>query len=315
MKLDSDYIISAVICLLIIVGVAVFGYFYLGWSSIFSSLSFGQDNATLTTALPAPQVSSQEYTNKLPIIFIYDGYSDKKDALSAIELFKETLKIVEPYKSVQDQIITKTFSTNGAYCTPRDLSGKKRIVCADKVINAVNKLGIPHFKTVILSPLDFASNSDFSRGENSIIYISTYKGKLTAGEFKRWMGIVFSQELGHSLGLSYEYAASKPSVFQEKDAASFPNCAPDISTATAWWKNYKDAGYFKGCAGGDNYIYPEQNTLMSDDVKKESYGAISEDYLRGIISCFYGNKDSYDSSLGNKTCAEFKKEYPNIWTE
>ncbi len=302
MKIEPDHIISAVISAVILIGIVFFWFFFLRQTPL-------SDNRG---SIPAATVNTQEYIDRLPILFVYDGYSDKKDALGTIALFKETLKIVEPYARMQDQIITKTFSTDGTYCTRQDISGKKRIKCADKVFNAISKLGILHYKTVILSPTDFASNSERARGENSTIYISTYKGKLTVGQFKRWMGIVFSQELGHSLGLSYEYAASKPSVFQEVGVASPPNCAPDITTAKIWWKDYNNKGYFKGCSGGDNYVYPEQNTLMSDEVIKQSYGIVSEDYLKGIISCFYGNKNSYTNSLGNKTCTDFKVNYPNL---
>lgn len=294
MKISSDHIVSFIISVVVLVLLVYGGWFMYNQSG----------NRVLVDSKDAPL-----YKNKFVIFFVYDGYTDKKDALLPIAVFKETLNLVAPFTSMQDSIVTKTFATGGAFCHPAQINGKDRLNCEQKVFDALKKLGALHYKTVIVSPISFSSFSDYGRQDNNALYISTYKGSLKDADFKRWMGIVFSQELGHSLGLSYEYFKSKPSQFGEDASSSLPNCAPDAKTAKKWWAGYKKKTYFKGCAGGDTFLYPEQNTLMSDLPQKQSYGVVSQDYLTGILSCFYVKKTSFTGSLGEKSCLDFKNTY------
>lgn len=278
----------------------------------------------------------KQHGNKFNIIFFYDGYQDQKDALLDIEVLKQSLDIVEPFKSLKDHIAFKIFTTEGQKCRI-EASPKKYLVCDPKLIESFARLGIDHYKIVLVSPLDFIAASEVAYGKNTWIAIPTFQGNLSHEDHKRWLGIIFMQELGHSLGLRYEYFKGKPSSYVKESStdgstplghqAGLPNCAPDEATAKNWWDNYisvfENIGFYKGCAGNDNYVYPEQETLMSDLPRKESFGRVSEDYLRGAISCFYAGKESliwpageeatYSAKL--KSCDAFRKEYPSFWEE
>ncbi|MGE5041335.1 MAG: hypothetical protein ACM3IJ_00340 [Candidatus Levyibacteriota bacterium] len=251
----------------------------------------------------------KNYANKFTIIFFYDGFQDQNEALGRIDVLKAALFSVEPFKSMQNSIAFKIFTTQGQAC---QVEGEK-LVCDQRMLEGLGRLGIEHFKTVVISPLAFHSGSDLARGKNSLITISTDKGKLKDADYKRWLGVMFTQELGHSLGLRYEYFQAKASQYKGVDIAGKPNCADSENTAKEWWG--KNGVYLKGCAGNDSYLYPEANTLMSDFPKMESYGAISEGYLDGAISCFYAGKDTFSSAGEEKSCGEFKKEYSRFWTE
>lgn len=245
----------------------------------------------------------RNYGDKFTIIFFYDGFKEQNEALGKIEVLKAALFTTEPFKSLKDQMAFKIFTTEGQACRITEGS-KKALVCDDRMVEGLSGLGIDHVKIVVLSPLVFNSSSKLARGKNSLITISTDRGKLNESDAKRWLGIVFMQELGHSLGLRYEYFTAKPSQFQDGDTVGLPNCS------------MSGKGY-KGCGGDDNAFYPEQNTLMSDDPRKESYGQVSEDYLRGVISCFYAGKETIIGLTNSQSslCSSFKKKFPNFWNE
>lgn len=272
----------------------------------------------------------KEHQNTLPIIFFYDGYLDQKQAVKDIDVLKEALKVVEPFKSSPELLSFKTLTTNGQRC--RVEGGVKVLVCDRELIESFRKLGIENIKIVIISPLEFVSAAQSARGSNSWMAISTHKGTLEEGSFKRWLGVIFMQNLGKSLGLKNEFEKAEQVLAGEesKDLKSAkPNCAPSKQTAENWWGDYvvneastSAIGYFSGCAGGKEYIYPEKGTLMSNNPEKESYGKVSEDYLRGVLYCFYGNKEDIIFPAGRrdipeiyKNCEKFKKEYPNFWRE
>lgn len=280
----------------------------------------------------------KEHGNKFNIIFFYDSYDNQKDALLDIEVFKQALDLVEPYKSLKDIITFKTLTSEGEKCRVEN-KGKKILVCDKELVESFNRLGIERFKLVILSPLSFTPAATIARGKNSALYISTFQGALTRAELNRFLGQIFIHELGHSLGLRDEYSRERPaeSVIDKELANALssnkayqpaaPNCAPDETTAKSWWGEYigvfKGVDIYPGCAGRDTYFYPEKDTLMSDNPGSESYGQVSEDYIRGALSCFFSNKESliwpagleatYSAKL--KNCDSFKGEFPNFWNE
>lgn len=307
------------------------------------------ENKPLTLGLPKVQTidpNSQTsdaiseikkaHDNKFNIVFFYDGYKNQEDALLDIEVLKASLDVIEPFKSLKDHIAFKIFTTEGQKCRVEN-QPKKYLICDPKLIESFAKLGIDHYKIVLVSPLDFTAASEVAYGANTWLAIPTYQGRLSRQDFQRWLGIIFTQELGHSLGLRYEYFKDKPSSFVKDTAPDGstplghkpgkPNCAPDEQTAKDWWGNYvsvfDNVAYFHGCAAGDNYIYPEQETLMSNLPAKESYGRVSEDYLRGVISCFYASRQSIVFPAGQEatysaklsTCQDFKADFPNFWEE
>jgi hypothetical protein len=272
----------------------------------------------------------ENYKNKFVIIFFYDGYDNSNKALNYIAVMKGALDILEPFKSLKDLIVFKTFTTNSQKCNTEGEPGKKLLVCDPKLINSFKNLGIDHFKLVILSPLEFFSAALPAKGSNSWITISTFLGTNTKEESKRLVGLQFAQSLGRSLGLASEFDSRSIS----SESASFkaltenpPNCAKDLSQAESWWGAYANihnyVGYFKGCAENPDFIYPEEGTVMSKNPQKESYGRVSEDYLRAVLSCYYidnhspifpaGETGTASASL--KNCNTFKKTYPDFWEE
>lgn len=272
---------------------------------------------------------------KLTIIFFYDGYASQQDALTYVEVLKATLDLVEPFRSMKDLIAFKVFTSDGKKCNAEGTP--KVLVCDPKLIESFKRLGIDHFKVVLLSPDEFTPIAPMSRGANSWISISTYQGSLSLQQEKRWVGIIFAKLLGKSLGLQPEYAdvenltpvkeAAQDSKVNTSQLYGRPNCAPDKDTAEKWWGPYahifSNVSYNSGCGGSNEYFYPVKNTLMSEDPQDQSYGMVSEDYLRGILSCFYGDKESiifpagFSSTISAsfKSCTAFTKDFPNFWDE
>ncbi|MGE5041338.1 MAG: hypothetical protein ACM3IJ_00355 [Candidatus Levyibacteriota bacterium] len=274
---------------------------------------------------------------KLTIIFFYDGYDVQGDALGAVEVMKASLDIVEPFKSLKELIDFKVFTTDGKKCKVDDKS--HLLVCNKQLIESFRKLGVDHFKVVLMSPDLFGSTAPLAYGKNSWISISTSHTGEDNATYKRSLGLEFTNLLAHSLGLKYEYSkADKVPDFPQpppgvvvtpQSLGGRPNCAPDLDTAKIWWGGYSGifpgrVGFNKGCGWDKDAYYPEQNTLMSDEPKKEGYGIVSEDYLRGVLTCFYGEEEKMifpaggsasESARMSTACSAFTKDYPRFWQE
>lgn len=215
---------------------------------------------------------------------------------------------------------------------------KAVLACDKSLIGLINGLGVAHFKLVVLSPLNFVPNATVAYGKNSALYMPTYRGALTQAELDTFVSRYFMHELGHSLGLRDEYARQRPqeavgdpeSAAAASSNAAFqparPNCAPSKDTASSWWGAYvlakvEGVGFFPGCAGNSNYYMPVQGTLMSDNPTLETYGRVSQDYLRGVIDCFYAGKQAIGFTAKERfagqvtSCQEFKQAYPDFWTD
>ncbi len=264
----------------------------------------------------------EQYRNKFVLIFFYDGYSSQSSALAQVQVLKATLDIVEPFKSYSDMVVTKVFTTDSQKCRVKETGSVKLLICDKKLIDSFRQLGIDHFKLVILSPLEFSSTAITARGSNSWITLSTFNKGMSQESYNRFLGLQFAQNLGVSLGLSQEGTVSNKDM---KSLEQDPNCAENEIVAKAWWglytKVFKEVGYYKGCNGDNSLIYPEQDTLMSQSPKKENYGHVSEDYLKQVLTCFYGNGEkvketkiaTYSATLSS--CSLFKSKYPKFWTE
>lgn len=294
------------------------------FTQILPTQAQGKVASVVTPGTPARE-------KKLTVIFFYDGYETQQDALLYIEVMKQSLDSVEPFKSMKDYIAFKIFTTDDKKCR---VEGKV-LVCDKKLIESFRKLGTDHFKVVLMSPAAFDSNAGYANGKNSWIAISTNAGNLSQPDLKRWLGILFTHFLGKSLGLFNEYdpnslnlipSAPEQEIIQKGIITSGPpNCAPNLETAQKWWGAYKDVfpevGFYQGCGGSPDFYYPEENTLMSSDPRKEGYGAVSTDYLRGVLACFYGEGESITFPAGESatysaqfsSCSEFKKSYPDFW--
>jgi hypothetical protein len=289
---------------LFLIGICMFGY--LAINNISLQLLEGDDGV-----LSSPK-KRIEHNNKLTFVIFLDGYTNPKDGLVYAEVIKTVLRDLQPFRVYQDILVFKTVETQGQKCIVKKIDNRNSLYCQEKLFESIKNQKIGHYKIIVLSPLDFISSSDYARGKNSIIYISTFKGQLTDAKLRQWVGILFAQELGHALGLSYEYFGKKPSSYITNDTYGLPNCAKNKDTASKWWGDFlaqnSQIGYFKGCGNGDSYIYPEKNTLMSNFPKKDNYGLVSEKYLENVLSCFYKNTQ-------DTICADFRKQYPLFWNE
>lgn len=278
-----------------------------------------------------PTASSKNSKN-LTVLFYYDGYKDSAKALRQIGLLQGALKNTQPFAS-SDVISTRVFTSANDRCHV-ERKAQKILVCDKGLIPEINKLNIEHFKLVILSPLDFVPNAKVVRGKNAALYLPSFKGALTDEEVNVFLSRFFLHELGHTFGLRDEYAftrtpnSSTPEAYSDNVAyqPARPNCAPDKATAEKWWGSYtssdKKVGYNQGCAGDKRFYFPQTETVMSDNPQQAEYGVVSEDYLRGVLDCFYGAKVtiSYLPETANSThrvqkCDDFKALYPSFWTE
>lgn len=318
---------------IVLIGVLVIGigsYYFLVFKNTNQTIFKTIENGKITTA-HAPQKEDQlqklkeQYRNKFVIVFFYDGYSSSQEALLNVQILKSTLGIVEPFKSMGNSIVYKIFTTDSQKCNVKESGGLKLLVCDKNLILSFKRLGIDHFKLVIISPLEFSSTAQVSRGGNSWMTLSTYRGNLSTEEFNRFLGLQFSQSLGKSLGLASEGDATASGQLRASSLIPLePNCAKDQDTAKIWWGGYtsvyNNVAYFKGCNGNPDFYYPEENTIMSQTPKKESYGRVSEDYLRQALSCYYlgqekvgGSAATYSATLSS--CGLFKAQYPLFWEE
>lgn len=304
--------------------------FYLRNSQETGSIHFKTvENGKFTQARPATrdeelQKLKDQYKNKFVVVFFYDGYTSQQEALVNVQILKETLSIIEPFKSLNGGIVYKIFTTDSQKCNVKESGGLRLLVCDKNLISSFKQLGIDHFKLVILSPLEFVSTAQSARGLNSWMTLSTFKGSVTPEEFNRFLGLQFAQNLGKSLGLSSEGDASGSASLAVNPVSHEPNCAKDEELARLWWGGYtsvfSNIGYFKGCNGNPNFVYPEQNTIMSRNPQKESYGRVSEDYLRQVLSCFYIEKEKVDGQVATysatlSSCHAFKNQYSLFWQE
>lgn len=281
----------------------------------------------------APQLSedAKRSGKNLTILFYYDGYEDETKALRHIGLMQGALKNTQPFAS--SEVISTRVITSGSDHCKVERRAQNILVCDKGLIDEINKLNIERFKLIVLSPLDFVPNAEVTRGKNSAVYLPAFKGALTEEELNVFLTRFFLHELGHAFGLRDEYTFERTagqSVETHSDNIAYqparPNCAPDMDTAKKWWGSYmasnEKVGYNAGCAGDDDYYFPQKDTLMSANPQDADYGVVSEDYLRGTLDCFYGGKDtiSYLSSGTNYAdrvtqCKTFRAQYPNFWTE
>ncbi len=179
--------------------------------------------------------TQKEYANTFNIIFFIDGYSDQKKALDDINTLENAINTTEPYKSLKDLFAYKIITTIGSVCKISD----KKFDCDRKALGGLGSIGIEHFKLVVLSQRDFASQADPFRGVSSLMTLSSYK------------------------------------------------------------KNFS-----------------EKFIPMLEDTFGASFEKNKDDYARGVITCFYANKEVYRNEKGQSvSCYKFKDKYPNFWAK
>lgn len=291
--------------------------------------------STLSRNLGA-SLSNLDADKTLNLIIYYDGYQNEAIAKHYVGIIQATLRQTEPFKSANN-LEVKVQTSSKQQCKV-EKTVKSILKCDHALIGQLNELKIPHFKLLVLSPLEFVPYATLAHGKNSAFYLSTYKGALTDAEIESFISMYFLHEFGHSLGLRDEYARARYDKNGDVDLdlsqqntgskayiASRPNCAPDRLTAEQWWGSYVAAGvagYNQGCGGNKDYYYPSKNTVMGDDPTDATYGRVSEDYLRAALTCFYGQEkevnypnDYVQINSAPKDCADFTKLYPNFWEQ
>lgn len=329
-------VLAGALLVLIVIGVVFAGSFLTNRHRA-SIVEVSQDRVSdvseVVKKYGTPQLSNEakKSGNHLTILFYYDGYQDETKALRQIGLMQGALKNTQPFAS--SEVIATKIITSGSDRCKVERRAQNILVCDKGLINEINKLNIEHFKLVILSPKDFVPNAKVTRGKNSALYLPAHQGVLTEEELNVFLTRFFLHEIGHTFGLRDEYAFER-SGSQNYEAvsdnvayqAARPNCAPDRKTAETWWGSYAKAidkvDYQAGCAGNKTFYYPQSDTVMSANPQDADYGKVSEDYLRGALDCFYGQKDtiSYlksDTAVPGRVekCNEFRQLYPKFWRE
>jgi|GEM_PF-2728768 len=314
----------------VVVGVGAFAWHYKHTPHLVQVSQKEIDSvSTLSRTLGSP-VSTLSDDHTLHLVVYYDGYKNDAVAQHYVGLIQATLRETEPYKSAKNLQVT-VFTSPVSQCHTYK-SVKTLLLCNDTLRAQVNKLGFKHFKLLVMSPLDFAPSASVARGKNSTFYLPTYQGALTQAEVDTFVSLYFLHEFGHSFGLRDEYArvrygntAANTEADSGNDAytAALPNCAKDQATAQAWWGAYISADIAtlqQGCAGNPDYYYPVAGTVMSGDPTDATYGRVNEDYLRGVLDCFYGDSKVINFPTSEKipdgvsnSCSTFTAKYPNFW--
>lgn len=306
-KKRLTYNIVGLIVLVIVVGGALLLF---SSHSVATVITPEDETAKVRIQGEKPVTVSPQPKNTLAIIFYYEGYDSQTDALHDVEVLKTALSETEPFKSMGGYLFFNTFTSGSGACHVEE-QVKKWLVCSPDLVKSLEQKGYKNFKVIVLSPEEFVSASAVSPTKNSIVTISTFQGDLPNPKQYQWMSILFTQELGHSLGLQYEYEDKKPSNF--KDVASAqeklfpsqnslkesPNCVSEKKQAE---KNWGVGAYPSGCGTSDTSFYPESKTLMSNLPLKGTYGTISEEYLKSLLLCHYGN-------ISSPECTAFKNKY------
>lgn len=255
------------------------------------------------------------YPHGLNLIFFAESYPSWDEFDSDIANLMLGIKQIEPWKTYSDYNIYK-INPGADYqsCQIKTENERKPVLrCDAKINNLLENVQLNNFRLIVLSRKDFQSWANVSRLESAGIFFSL-KDKIDEGN-----GIATSYLFAHLLGHSFGLKDEEKFVIAKADGAPHnpdgPNCAPDEETAKRWWSDLAEkfpnrVGYFKTCAGSDNFIKPTETSLMNfGNMEKfiPDYGHVSEEYLRNILQyCFSEKKIT-------KTSAQlFINKYPEF---
>ncbi len=235
----------------------------------------------------------------LNLVFFADSYPSWEDFDSDINNLMIGIRQIEPWKSYDNYNIYKINPGKEIQlCQIKTENERKPVLrCSTKINDYLGKLQLENFRLIVLSRQDFQSWANVTRLSDSGIFFSL-KGRIDESN-----GIATSYLFAHLLGHSFGLKDEEKYVIAKANGAPHtpdgPNCAPDEATAKKWWGNlaekYPDrVGYFKTCAGSDDYVKPTESSLMNFgnmDKFIPDYGPVSEDYLRKILQyCFSQEK-------------------------
>ncbi|MCX6761477.1 MAG: hypothetical protein NTY33_01330 [Candidatus Moranbacteria bacterium] len=285
-------------------------------------------NAKNDFLVPANPASSQEvkktdfYHNPqavhprgLNLVFFADDYNSWDEFDNDITDLMIGIGQIEPWKTYANYNIYKINpGMETQLCQVKTENERKPVLrCDAKINDYLGKLQLENFRLIVLSRQDFQSWANVTRLENSGIFFSL-KDKLDESNSLA-ISYLFAHLLGHSFGLKDE----EKFVIAKADGAPHtpdgPNCAPDEETAKEWWgdlaKKYPNrVGYFKTCAGSDNFIRPTESSLMNfGNLEKfiPDYGPVSTEYLQKILNyCFSEKKITQNQDT------DFFERYPEF---
>jgi hypothetical protein len=258
---------------------------------------------------------AKTYPHGLNLIFFANNYASWEDFDSDIANLMIGIRQIEPWKSYANYNIYKINpGKDSELCGIKTENERKPVLRCDIKINALlGKLQLENFRLVVLSRQDFQSWANVTRLSNSGIFFSL-KDRINESD-----GIATSYLFAHLLGHSFGLKDEEKYVIAKADGAPHtpdgPNCAPDEAMAKKWWgdlaQKYPDrVGYFKTCAGSDDFIRPTQSSLMNfGDMEKftPDYGPVSEEYLRKMLDYCFSEK-----VVTQKNDLDFFEKYPEF---
>jgi hypothetical protein len=245
----------------------------------------------------------------LNIIFLADQYSSWEEFENDSNALMGELKTIEPWQSYQSFNIYKINPKENGLCYIKVKDERKPVLrCLPEINRYLNNLPLENFRLIVLSRQEFQSWANVTRSENSGIFFSVPHSVTETGD-QKVNALLLAHLLGHTFGLKDEEIFVLAQAGGAPHTPDGPNCAPDVTTAEKWWgdltKKYTEVGYFKGCAGDENYIKPTQSSIMNLNTGAPivyNYGPVSERYLKKILDyCFSSKryKKSDDPSFFN----------------
>lgn len=263
------------------------------------------------------KLSEKINSGGLNLIFLADQYPSWEEFENDINVLMEGLKTIEPWKSYQLYNIYKINPKKTGLCYIKVKDERKPVLrCQPEINNYLNSLPLAAFRLIVLSRQEFQSWANLVRLKNSGVFFSV-PAALKEDMDKKTYGLLFAHLLGHTFGLKDEEIFVLAQAGGAPHAPDGPNCAPDAAVAEKWWgdlaKKYPEVGYFKGCAGDENYIKPTVASIMNLNTGSPvvfTYGPVSEDYLRKVLDyCF--TPGAYGQAINDwkffQTYPEFQK--------
>ena len=261
------------------------------------------------------QLPQKAIPRGLNLVFYADGYESWDEFNSDVDSLTRNIKKVEPWKAYERFNIYRINPGKEAdFCRVKTENERKPVLrCEEKINRYFEQLELSRAKFIVLSRKDFQSWANVSRLQDSGVFFSLPQKLEPATEVPH--SYLMLHLLGHAFGLKDEEKFVIAKAEGEPHEPNGPNCAPDKETAEKWWgdlaKSRSDrVGYFKTCAGSEDYVRPTESSLMNlADLEKfvPDYGPVSERYLRKILDyCFSESKTGYESD------SDFFKQYPEL---